>query len=480
MVMGEQTLETQVVVIGGGPGGYAAAFRAADLGLDVTLINAEAQLGGVCLLRGCIPSKALLQAMHLVREARQAAVWGLTFEQLRTDLEALRAWKDGVIAQLASGLGALSQQRQVNLIQAHATFEASDRVRLHGADITHVQFEHTILATGSHPLSLSGVPFQAGSRVMDSTAALAVPDIPETLLVVGGGYVGLELGTIYATLGSRVTLVEMTEGLLPGLDRDLVAPLARRLASDFEARYFQTKVSQIEEQDAAVKVTLHGNGDVRQQCFDRVIVAIGRQPTTQAMGLEHTAVELDPRGFVVVDVQQRTADPHIFAVGDVAGQPMLAHKAMYEGKVAAEVIAGEPAACEARCIPAVVYTDPEVAWCGLTETEARAQARAIKVGRFPWRASGRALTMGAPEGLTKILFDAETERVLGVGIVGRGAEDLIAEGALAVEMGALAWDLALTIHAHPTLAETVAEAAAACLGIATDLGPPRRPGGRTP
>jgi dihydrolipoamide dehydrogenase len=476
MVMGEQTLETQVVVIGGGPGGYAAAFRAADLGLDVTLINAEARLGGVCLLRGCIPSKALLQAMHVVREARQAVAWGLTFSDLRMDLEALRTWKDGVIAQLANGLGALSQQRQVNLIQAQATFEASDRVRLYGADITHVRFEYAILATGSHPLPLSGVPFQAGSRIMDSTAALAVPDIPQTLLVVGGGYVGLELGSVYATLGSRVTLVEMTDGLLPGLDRDLVAPLAQRVARDFEALYFQTKVTQVEERDAGVQITLQGHGDAHQQCFDRIIVAIGRQPTTQAMGLEHTAVKLDTQGFVIVDAQQRTADPRIFAIGDVAGQPMLAHKAMYEGKIAAEVIAGEPSACDARCIPAVVYTDPEIAWCGLTETAARTQARAIRVGRFPWRASGRALTVGAADGLTKIIIDAETERVLGVGIVGRGAEDVIAEGAFAVEMGALAWDLALTIHPHPTLSETVAEATEAYLGRATHLVPPHQPG----
>jgi dihydrolipoamide dehydrogenase len=338
-----------------------------------------------------------------------------------------------------------------------------------------VQFEHAILATGSHPVPLPGLPFQADSRVMDSTAALGVSDIPATLLVVGGGYVGLELGTVYATLGSRVTLAEMTDGLLPGLDRDLVAPLARRLASDFEAISLNTRVTQVAETDDSVQVTLQGNGDTHPQCFDRVIVAIGRQPTTQALGLEHTKVILDQRGFVVVDAQQRTADPHIFAIGDVAGPPMLAHKAMYEGKVAAESIAGEPAASDARCIPAVVYTDPEIAWCGLTETEARTQARAIRVGRFPWRASGRALTMGAPEGLTKLLVDAETERVLGVGIVGRGAEDLIAEGALAVEMGALAWDLALTIHPHPTLSETVAETSEACVGRATHLVPPRRP-----
>ncbi len=470
MVMGEQTLETELAVIGGGPGGYAAAFRAADLGLEVALINQEEQLGGVCLLRGCIPAKVLLEMSTLIHDAREARSWGLKYGELEIDVEALRERKDLVVDRLVKGLERLAEQREVQVIQARGVFEASDRVRLQGeADVAHVKYDHAILAPGSVPIPLPGTEFTEGSRIMSSRGALALPDIPESLLVVGAGYNGVELGSAYAILGSRVTIVEMTGEILPGVDRDLVKHLARRLRRDCEAIHLNTTVESVEEGEDRVTVTLDGDVDEREQTFDRVLVAIGRRPNSEDIGLEKTGVQVDEDGFVIVDRERRTDDEAIFAVGDVIGGPMLAHKAMHEGKVAAEVIAGEPAAFDVRCIPSVVYTDPQIAWCGLKEAEAAEQERDIGVGTFPWAASGRALTMGATSGLTKIVFDNETERVLGVGIVGRGAEDMIAEGVLAVEMGAVAEDLALTMHPHPTLAETEAEAAEAFLGLATHI-----------
>jgi len=468
MVMGEQTLETQVAVIGGGPGGYAAAFRAADLGLEVALINQEKRLGGVCLLRGCIPAKVLLEVAHLLRDARAADAWGIHFGEAEIDIDALRGWKEKVINRLVSGLEKLANARDVQVIQARATFESSNQVRLEGSDFAHVKFEHAILATGSTPIPLPGTKFDETSRVVSSAGALSLPDIPERLLVVGGGFNGVELGSAYAYLGSQVTLVEMTGGLLPGVDRDLVKYLERRVKRAFNAMHFNTKVVGVQEEDDHVKVTLEGDVKEREQTFDRVLVFIGRRPNSQNIGLENTQVKVDDKGFVIVDEERRTNDERIFAVGDVIGPPLLAHKAMHEGKIAAEVIAGKPAAFDVRCVPSVIYTDPQIAWCGLTEIEAEDVDFDVQVGRFPWAASGRAVTMEA-EGLTKMVFDAKTERVLGVGIVGRGAEDLIAEGALAVEMGALAQDLALTIHPHPTLSETEAEAAEAFLGLSTHI-----------
>ena len=469
MVMGEMTQEVDVVVVGGGPGGYAAAFRAADLGLDVALIEKDATLGGVCLNRGCIPSKTLLHVSQLLYDARHAGDMGLRFAEPEIDLDKVRKFKDGVVSKLTGGLDRLAKQRGVQVIRGAATFDSSTTLRAIGAEIAHFKFKHAIIATGSSPITLPGVEIQEGGRIIDSTGALALPDIPKRLLVIGGGYVGLELGSFYATLGSRVTVVEMMDSLIAAADADLARPLLRRIKETFAAVYTQTKVTALHEEEDGVDVTFEGQADPAQQRFDRVLVAVGRRPNSKGLGLENTHVEVDARGFIRVDEQQRTADPHIFAVGDVVGGLMLAHKAMREGKVAAEVISGQPAAFDVQAIPAVVYTDPQLAWAGLTENEARAQQRPIKVARFPWSASGRALTMDAPEGMTKIIADPETGRVLGFGIVGREAGEMIAEGVLAIEMGALAEDVALTMHAHPTLSETAGEVAELFLGSATHI-----------
>lgn len=470
MVMGEQTLETEVAVIGGGPGGYAAAFRAADLGLEVALINQESRLGGVCLLRGCIPSKVLLEVAELLHDVRKASNWGLHFGEFEIDVEALRKRKNLVIDRLVNGLETLVERRDIQLVRARAIFEGPDQLRLQGgADVAHVKYGHAILASGSTPIPLPGIEFGQDSRIMSSKEALALPEIPARLLVVGAGFNGVELGSAYAMMGSRVTVVEMTDEILPGVDRDLVKYLARRLRGVFDAIHLNTTVASLEETTAGVAVTLEGEVEESQQTFDRVIVAIGRRPNSSDIGLENTDVEVDEDGFVIVDEQRRTTEERIFAAGDVTRGPMLAHKAMRDAKTAADVIAGEPAAFDVRCIPAVVYADPQIAWCGLTEAEAAEQGREVGVATFPWSASGRALTMGEASGVTKMVFDAQTEQVLGVGIAGRHAENLIAEGALAVEMGAVAQDLALTVHAHPTLSETVSEAGDAFLGLATHI-----------
>ena len=469
MVMGELVQETEVLVIGSGPGGYAAAFRAADLGLDVTMVDPARRPGGVCLYKGCIPSKTFLFLSELIHDAERAERMGIAFDKPRIDLDALREWKGNVIDSMANGLVSLSNRRGVQLIQGRARFESSNMARLYDADVSHIKFKHAIIATGSHPIAFPGTEFKSGGRIMSSTGALALADIPQTLLIIGGGYVGLELGTVYAALGSRVSLVELEDRLLLGVDRDLVEPLERRLETIFENISLQTKVSSIQADDNGVGVILEGSVEKPEQRFDRVLVAIGRKAASQDIGLENTKVELDEKGFIKVDEQQRTSDERIFAVGDVAGGLMLAHKATREGKVAAEVIAGEPSAFDVRAIPAVVYTDPQIAWCGLTEEAARKENMPIKVQRFPWKFSGRATTMGAPEGLTKIITDPEIGRILGVGIVGRDTEGLISEGVLAIEMGALAEDMALSIHPHPTLSETEGEAAELYLGSATHI-----------
>jgi dihydrolipoamide dehydrogenase len=469
MVMGELPVEAEVLVVGGGPGGYAAAFRAADLGLDVTLVTDEPRLGGVCLLRGCIPSKALLSLTELVAMAGAAAAQGIRFGEPTIDLETMRTWKDNVVTQLADGLAYLCAQRGVRLVQARATFTGVDTVHLANAESHRITFKHGILATGSRPLLLPGTAFT--DRIMDASKALELEEIPKRLLVIGGGYVGLELGLVYARLGSAVTLVEMTDRLLPNVDADLVQPLARRVQNLFAGVYLQTTVTALEQKKATVRVAFTGEAAPPHTTYDRVLVAIGRGPNTDTLGLEQASVQLDAQGYVVVDKQRRTTNARLFAIGDVAGGMLLAHKAMHEGKVAAEVIAGQRVAFDARAIPAVVYTAPQVAWCGLTEHEATIQKRHVKTARFPWKASGRAVSMAATEGFTKIIMDPASHTVLGMGVVGQHAEALIAEGVLAVEMGAVAQDVALAIHPHPTLSETVGEAAEAFLGSATHILP---------
>ena len=467
MVMGELTQEAEVLVIGSGPGGYAAAFRAADLGLDVTMVDPAARPGGVCLYNGCIPSKTFLYIAELIYDAARAKAMGISFGKPSIDLEALRKWKGKVIDQMAEGLVSLNNRRGIQLLRGKAKFESSDSVRISDSEVSHIKFRHAILATGSQPTAFPGTAYKPGGRIMDSSGALALADIPGKLLVLGGGYVGLELGMVYAMLGSRVTLVELEDGLLAGVDRDLVKPLRRRLENTFENIHLKTRVAALEETSDAVNVTLEGAVEKSHQSFDRVLVAIGRKPVSQDIGLSNTKVGIDDKGFVEVDEHQRTADERIFAVGDVVGGMMLAHKATREGKIAAEVIAGQTSAFDVRAMPAVVYTDPQIAWCGLTEAQAHRENRTVKVMRFPWKFSGRATTMGAPEGLTKIIVDPDTGRILGVGITGRDTEGLISEGVLAVEMGALAEDMALSVHPHPTLSETEAEAAEIFLGSAT-------------
>jgi dihydrolipoamide dehydrogenase len=474
MVMGELTQETEVLVVGGGPGGYAAAFRAADMGLDVTLVDIAERPGGVCLFRGCIPSKTFLHLAELIYDAAHAEALGLRFAPPEIDLAAIRTWKGNVVDKLANGLVNLSDHRGIQRVKGRAVFEASDRVRLYESEVGRIKFRHAILAAGSHPIPFPGVAYKKGGRIMNSTGALQLAEVPDSLLIVGAGYVGLELGTVYAALGSRVSVVELGDRILPGVDVDLVKPLSRRLEKTFTSIALNTRVSALKEHDSGVEVTLEGQIDNPVQTFDRALIAIGRQPNTKDIGLENTAVTTDDDGFVTVDEQRRTTDERIFAVGDVVGGMMLAHKATHEGKVAAEVIAGEPAAFDARAIPAVIYTDPQIAYCGLTEEQAQKDGISIEVNRFPWKASGRALTMDAAEGLTKMIIEPDTERIMGVGVVGREAEGIISEGVLAVEMGALAADVALSIHPHPTLSETEGEAAEIFLGRATHILPKKK------
>jgi dihydrolipoyl dehydrogenase len=467
---------THVAVIGGGPGGYAAAFLAADLGLQVMLIDQEPNPGGVCLYRGCIPSKALLHVARVLSEARQAVAWGITFGEPSIDLGKLVSWKESVVHKLTSGLGDLCKRRRVVFVQGRATLQDAHTllVRTIQGSAEMVRFDHAILATGSRPTSLPDLLLDS-PRVLNSTTALELGDIPHSLLVIGGGYIGLELGTVYAALGTQVTVVELTGGLLPGVDRDLVGIVAKRLERDFQAILLNTRVVALQEESQGIRVTLAG-GEVQQtaQVFDKVLIAVGRTPNSSGLGLHTTRVAIDQRGFVQVDEQRRTAEPSIFAIGDLTGEPMLAHKAAHEGRVAAEAIAGHRVAFAPQAIPAVVFTDPEIAWCGLTETQARQQKRHVQVARFPWGASGRATTLDRPEGVTKLLIDAETERILGVGIAGYGAGELIAEGVLAVEMAALASDMKLSIHPHPTLSETLMEAAEVFFGQSTHLYRPPR------
>ena len=451
--------------------------------MQVTLVDPAPNPGGVCLYRGCIPSKALLHVAEVLNEAKHAEKWGVTFGEPKIDIDRLRGFKEKVVNQLTGGVGQLSKARKITYIQGTATFVSSSSVEIakapsagsgqgEGSKQT-LTFEHAIIATGSHPAKVPGLSIDS-PRVMDSTTALELPDIPKSLLVVGGGYIGLELGSVYAALGTKVTVVEMTDGLLPGADRDLVNVLAKRIESICEAVLLKTKVVGMKEQKNGIAVTFEGDVEKKEQTFDRVLVSIGRKPNP-VPGIETTKAKVNQRGFVEVDAARRTADPKIYAIGDIVGEPMLAHKASHEGRVAVEAIAGEKgAAFEPLAIPAVVFTDPELAWCGLTENDAQKQKREVTVARFPWGASGRAMTLDRADGMTKLILDPKTGRVLGVGIVGPGAGELIAEGVLAVEMGATAEDVKLSIHAHPTLSETLMESAEVFFGHATHVYRPKR------
>jgi dihydrolipoamide dehydrogenase len=468
----------QLAVVGGGPGGYAAAFLAADLGLSVALVDPEANPGGVCVYRGCIPSKALLHVANVLDEARRAKAWGVEFGEPKIDLAKLRAFKNDVVKRLTGGTGQLVKHRKVEYIQGLAAIVDPHTLRIKktGGGEESLPFGHAILATGSTPVKPAALAIN-DARVMDSTTALDLPDVPKSLLVVGGGYIGLELGSVYAALGSAVTIVEMAGGLLPGADRDLVDVLAKRVNRVMKSVLLNTRVIKMAAESKGIRVTLEGpslRDDARYLLFDRVLVAVGRQPNSAIPGLDGTRVKVSERGFVHVDEQMRTDEPSIFAIGDLVGEPMLAHKASHEGRVAVEVIAGENVAFEARAIPAVVFTDPELAWCGLTETQAQKDGRNIVVAKFPWGASGRAITLDRIDGLTKLIIDPDTETILGVGLVGPGAGELIAEGVLAIEMGANATDLKLSIHPHPTLTETLMESAEVFFGQATHVYRPRR------
>jgi dihydrolipoamide dehydrogenase len=469
----------QVVVVGAGPGGYAAAFYASDLGMQVALVDPSPNPGGVCLYRGCIPSKALLHVAAVIDEAHHAEAWGVSFGAPKIDVDKVRAFKDKVVSQLTGGVGQVARMRKIDYIQGTAAFRDARSLEItrtgsQGAEV--LTFEHAVIATGSRPSTVPGLSIDS-PRVMDSTAALDLPDVPKSLLVVGGGYIGLELGTVYASLGSKVTVVEMTDGLLPGADRDLVNVLAKRVEAMCEAVLLKTKVTGMKEAGDGVAVTFDGElpeGMAKEQTFDRVLVSIGRRPNSAVPGLDKTKVKVNARGFIEVDEARCTAEPTIYAIGDVVGEPMLAHKASHEARVAIDSIAGERVAFEPLAIPAVVFTDPELAWCGLTEAEAAKQGREVTVARFPWAASGRAITLDRTDGMTKLVLDPASGRILGVGLVGPGAGELISEGVLAIEMGATAADLKMTIHPHPTLSETLMEAAEVFFGQATHVYRPKK------
>ncbi len=466
----KQELVTEIVVIGAGPGGYAAAFRAADLGKKVVLIDKEAQLGGVCLNKGCIPSKALLHIAKVMTDARNLEDAGIRFTKPRVDLEKVREWKNSVVNQLTSGIAQLAKARKVQTIQGTAQFYNENNLKIETIDgELMLSFKQAIIATGSRSVVVPNFPTDHPG-IINSTTALELASIPKRLLVIGGGYIGLEMGTVYKALGSKVSVVEMLDTLLPGADQDLVRILQRRLKADFEEILLNSMVSRIDPNDkGTLSVKIDTGETSATKVYDTVLVAVGRLPNTNAIGLENTGVELTDRGLIIVDKRQRTSVKNIFAIGDVTGDPMLAHKATHEGKIAAEVIAGLPAAFDARAIPAVIFTDPEIAWAGLTETEAKAKNIPYEKGEFPWAASGRSLAIGQKLGKTKLLFDPDSNQVLGIGIVGPSAGDLISEGSLAIEMGADAEDLGLTIHPHPTLSETIANAAEVFTGTVTDL-----------
>ncbi|RVU20612.1 dihydrolipoyl dehydrogenase [Methylobacterium oryzihabitans] len=472
-VAGED-MRAQVVVLGAGPGGYTAAFRAADLGQQVILVDRWATLGGVCLNVGCIPSKALLHAAKVIDETHAMASHGISFSAPQIDIDKLREWKEGVVKRLTGGLAGLAKQRKVTVVRGTGRFVSPHQIEVEGEDGRKViGFDHAIIAAGSEPVQMPFIP-HSDPRVIDSTGALELDGVPGRLLVVGGGIIGLEMATVYHALGSKVTIVELMDQIIPGADKDLVTPLMKRIQKQYEAIHLKTKVTAVEALPEGLKVTFEGGSAPATDTFDKILVSVGRRPNGKLIGADAAGVIVDERGFVPVDKQMRTNVPHIFAIGDVVGQPMLAHKAVHEAKVAAEVAAGQKSVFDARVIPSVAYTDPEVAWVGMTENEAKGRGLKVGKGAFPWAASGRSLSLGRDEGLTKVLFDEETDRIIGCGIVGPSAGDLIAEAALAIEMGADATDIGLTIHPHPTLSETVGMAAEAFEGTLTDLYIPKK------
>jgi dihydrolipoamide dehydrogenase len=469
-------MSKQVTVIGGGPGGYAAAFLAADLGMNVTLIDKEKNPGGVCLYRGCIPSKALLHIVKLINETAEAKEWGLEFSKPKINLNRLREWKNEVVGKQTGGLGLLLKAKKINYIQGRAVFLNSSTLKIEKVDgkTDEHKFEHAIIATGSIIATIPSLDIKS-ERVLNSTTALDLPEIPKSLLVIGGGYIGLELGSVYAALGTKVSVVEMMPGLLPGADRDLVSYLAKRIEKTYDKVMLESKVSELKEVKTGISVRIQDKeGKTSNEIYDYVLMSIGRKPTTEGLGLENTNVKVDNRGWIKVNKQMRTDDPNIYAIGDIAGEPMLAHKASHEGRTAVEVIYGKKVTFEPLAIPAVVFTDPEIAWAGLTEIQAKEQNIKYETAKFPWAASGRATTLGRSDGVTKLIIDPDTERILGVGICGPGAGELIAEGVLAIEMEANATDLKLTIHPHPTLSETVMEAAEVFFGQSTHIHKPKK------
>ncbi len=470
-------MQSNLTIIGAGPGGYAAAFLAADLGLEVTLIDRESNPGGICLYRGCIPSKALLHVAKIISDSKSAEHFGVDFPPAQVNLTKLRTWKENVVNKLTGGLGQLTKQRKIRYIQGAAVFLNSNTLSLKKTDgsTAELGFNKAIIATGSRPTMIPGLP--NSPHIWDSTSALHLEEIPKTMLIVGGGYIGLELGMAYHELGAKISVVEMMSGLLPGADRDLADVLAHRAKTLFEQILLETKVVSLTPTTNGINVSFQSkDGKKTQQEYHKVLVAIGRKPNSENLGLEKTKVQLTPdgRGFIKVNAQRQTTDPNIYAIGDIAGDPMLAHKASHEGRTAVEAIAGHKVAFEPKAIPAVVFTDPELAWCGLTETDAVKQNIDVRVVKFPWAASGRALTLDRTDGLTKLIVDPKTERILGVGIVGVGAGDLISEGVLAIEMGAVASDLKLSIHPHPTLSETIMETAEIFFGQSTHSYRPKK------
>lgn len=465
-----------IAVIGAGPGGYAAAFLASDLGMNVTLIDKEKNPGGVCLYRGCIPSKALLHVAKLLDETEAAKNWGIEFQKPNIDLDKLREWKNKVVEKLTSGVGTVAKFRKVNYIQGTATFKNSKTLSVEKNDGNkeEMSFDKIVIATGSRITTIPSLNIDS-KRLLNSTTALDLPAIPKSLLVIGGGYIGLELGSVYQALGSKVSVVEMLDGLLPGADRDLVSHLSKRLKEKYESIMLNSKVIEMKEMKDGITVKIQdGEGKLTENTYDYVLMSIGRRPDTSGLGLENTKVKVNERGWINVNNQMKTDDPDIYAIGDIVGEPMLAHKASHEGRVAVEVIAGHKSVFEPMAIPAVVFTDPEIAWAGLTENQAKEKKIEYEVAKFPWAASGRAVTLDRNDGVTKILVDPSTQRILGIGISGPGAGELIAEGVLAIEMGANLTDLKLTIHPHPTLSETIMEAAEVFFGQSTHVYRPKK------